>query len=119
MTVEGEREVLRAFDKLSDSLDNLSDANAEVAEKLIGDVRKNTRRKTGTLASAWIGSGEATAAQFSNPTSYAVIQEFGGRSIEPTNAVARAFEGNKDAIQGTYSDAIERRAKRADITTSH
>lgn len=118
VTVEGEREVLRAFDKLSDGLDDMSDVNADVSQKLIGDVRQNTRRKSGDLAGAWIAEGEAKQASFSNPQSYAVIQEFGGNGIEPTNAVRRAFEDNQDAVIGSYDDGVRDRAKRANIDTT-
>lgn len=118
LEVKGKAEVVRAFDKLSSEMENLSDVNAEVGERLIGDVRNRTRRRTGALQDAWIADGTATAAQFSNPQSYAVVQEMGGKQIAATYAVKQAYEDNADAITKAYADGTKRRAKRANIRTA-
>ncbi len=118
LEVKGKAEVVRAFDKLSDEMENLSDVNAEVGERLIGDVRSKTRNRTGALRDAWVADGTAIAAQFSNPQSYAVVQEMGGKKIAATHAVKQAYEGNADAITKTYGDGVKRRAKRANIRTA-
>ena len=118
LEVEGEAEVLAAFNQFSDSVDDLTDVNSKVGQSLLGPIRTNTRRATGQLAQSWEATGEPLAAQFSNVEKYAVVQEFGGSQIEPTLAVSRAFEDNQDAVIGTYSDGIKDRAKRANIRTS-
>jgi len=118
LEVTGKAEVVRAFDKLSGEMENLEDVNAEVGQRLIGDIRNATRRKTGALRDAWIADGTATAAMFSNPQDYAVVQEMGGKQIAATHAVKQAYEGNADAITKAYADGTKRRAKRANIRTA-
>lgn len=118
LKVEGQDEVLRAFNKFSDSADDLKDVNAQVGQALIGDIRSNTRVRSGTLKSSWETTAEPMTAQFANPQKYAVVQEMGGVQVEPTHAVGRAYEANQDAITGAYADGLTKRAKRANIDTA-
>lgn len=117
LEVHNEREVLRALDRVAKEAQDLSDVNDQVGNLLLPDIRRNTRRKTGLLAESWEASGEPAQAAFSNPQKYAVVQEFGGSQIEPTNAVARAFEENKDAVIDQYGAGIAKRAERTGFRT--
>jgi hypothetical protein len=108
MKVEGVPEVTRAFNKVQDSIEDLSEAHRAEAEMLLPDVLSATRRKSGDLASGWQTDGIATEAQFSNDVVYAGVQEFGWseHNIEPTNAISNAFERNAERTEAIYSDAI-------------
>lgn len=119
--VEGQREVIRAFDGLAKDMSDLTDENKELAGRLVQSVRKNTRRKSGKLADSWIPDADPQRILFHNPQAYAPVQEFGSerRSIEPTHAVAKAFEDNKDVITDGYADATRKRAKRRNIRVEH
>lgn len=117
--VTGADDVVRAFNHLAKDAGDLTEANSEIGSKVIGDVKRRTRRKSGTLADSWIASPEATKVTFSNPVSYAGVQEFGSkvRNISPTLAVRGAFEDNADAVTDEYARAIRGKAKRAGIRT--
>lgn len=119
LTVTGKREVIRAFSQLSDDMSDLTDENTDLGQKLVQDVRQNTRRASGVLAASWIGGGDPTRITFSNPQQYAAVQEFGSerRNIEPTNAVKLAFDQNQEVITDGYADATRKRAKRRNIRT--
>jgi hypothetical protein len=118
--VKGKREVVQAFSRLSSDMEDLTDENTDLAGKIVGDVKRNTRKRTGTLADSWIASGDPSHILFSNPQKYAPVQEFGSdrRSIDPTNAVKKAFEDNTNAITDGYADGTRKRAKRRHIATA-
>lgn len=116
--VEGKREVVRAFDKVSSDLEDMTRTNQEVATMLLPDVREGTRRDKGTLAASWDAGSDATQAKFTNPLQYAVPQEFGTkRGVEPTFAVAGAFEAKRDEVDAVYADAIRDSGERAGLKT--
>jgi hypothetical protein len=117
LEVKNAKEVQRAIDKFAQSADDLKDINADVGNLLLGDIKSNTRRNTGELAASWEVSAEPMQAQFSNPQSYAVVQEFGGVQIEPTNAVASAYEANQDGIAEAYGSGLAGKAKRIGFDT--
>ena len=119
MKVEGIPETVRAFDKVEDKIQDLSDAHRAEAEMLLPDVLSKTRRKSGTLAGGWQTDGIATEAKFSNDVVYAGVQEYGwaDHNIEPTNAIAQAFASNTERTEKVYSDAIERIGKSAGFDT--
>ena len=116
--IQGADEVARAFDKFSGAMDDMSDINAEIGQALIGDVRNNTRVKSGDLRASWETSGDPLEAQFSNSQSYAVVQEFGSKQVDPTLAVQRAFEANESAVTQAYESGIRKRADSANIDTT-
>lgn len=118
--VEGKREVAQAFSRLSSDMDDLTDDNEAIAERLLQDVRRRTRKRTETLAQSWIAGGDASHIKFSNPQKYAPVQEFGSerRNIDPTNAVKFAFEDNASVITDGYADATRKRAKRRNLRTT-
>jgi len=117
--VEGVPEVTRAFDKVASSVQDLSEAHKAEADMLLPDVLSATRRKSGDLAGGWQTDGIATQAVFSNDVVYAPMQEFGwsDHNIEPTNAIAQAFEGNKENTEALYGDAIRAIAERTGFDT--
>jgi hypothetical protein len=106
LKVEGAPEAQRAFNKVADKIDDLSDAHRTEAEALLSDVQSATRQDTGELSSAWRADGIATEAQFLNDMPYANIQEYGSRYVEPTLAVQQAFEANTERTEAVYADAL-------------
>ena len=117
LEVKNAKEVQRALDKFAHAADDLKDVNADVGTLLLGDIKANTRRRTGELAASWETSAEPMQAEFSNPQSYAVVQEFGGVQIEPTNAVASAYEANQNGIAEAYGSGLAKRAERIGFDT--
>jgi hypothetical protein len=119
LKVEGVPEVTRAFDKVGTAIQDLSDAHKAEADMLLPDVLSATRHQSGDLAAGWQTDGIATQAKFSNDVVYAGVQEFGwaDHGIEPTNAIAQAFEGNADKTGALYGDAIRAIGERAGFHT--
>lgn len=117
LEVKNASEVTRALASFARSAEDMGDVNSDVGSLLLPDIRAHTRRATGALAASWESTAEPLQAAFSNPQKYAVVQEFGGVEIEPTNAVAQAYEGNKDGIAGAYSAGLDKRAKRTGFDT--
>jgi hypothetical protein len=115
MKVEGIPEVTRAFDKVSDSVGDMTEAHRAEADMLLSEVQSRTRKDTGQLAASWGPNSEPELAQFVNSEDYAGVQEFGwsARNIDPTNAVTGAFEANESATEKVYGDAIAEIGKRA------
>lgn len=113
LEVKNASEVQRALDAMAKAASDLSDVNADVGNLLLPDIRARTRRLSGALAASWETTAEPMRANFTNPQKYAVVQEFGGVQIEPTNAVARAYEDNQDAIAERYGSGLAKRGKRA------
>jgi hypothetical protein len=108
--VEGEAEVLRAFDKVDHAIRDLSEAHRAEANMLLPDVLSATRRKSGDLVAGWQTDGIATQAKFINEVVYAGVQEFGwaAHNIDPTGAITQAFERNSQQTEAVYADAIGR-----------
>lgn len=119
LEVKGKREVTRAFDRLADDSNDLTPAHSEIASKVLGDIQRRTRRRTGTLQAGWGADPEAQSVRFTNPLRYALPQEYGaeGRNISPTNAVRLAFEAHADDITEAYGDDLRSKAKRANLRT--
>lgn len=114
--VEGQKEVARAFDKVSDDLEDMTRVNQGVAEMLLPDVRAGTRYREGMLRNAWEAGADETRAKFENPLQYAVPQEFGSkRGVEPTLAVQGAFEAKGEEINARYADAIRDSGEKAGL----
>jgi hypothetical protein len=101
--------------KVADGVADLSETHRAEADMLLPDVTQATRRASGNLAAGWQTDGIATEARFSNDVVYAGVQEFGWseHNIEPTNAIARAFEQNSEKTETLYGDAIGRIGARA------
>lgn len=118
--VDGVPEVTRALQKVADQVADLSETHKAEAEMLLPDVSRATRRLSGDLAGGWQTDGIATEARFSNDIVYAGVQEFGWaeHNIEPTNAIAQAFEGNASKTETLYADAIGRIGDGAGFRTS-
>lgn len=117
LEVKNASEVTHALASFAKSADDLTDVNADVGNLLLPDIRSHTRRATGALAASWESTAEPLQAAFSNPQKYAVVQEFGGVEIEPTNAVATAFKENESGVSEAYSSGLDKRAKRAGFRT--
>jgi hypothetical protein len=119
ITIEGVPEVTHAFDKVASSVQDLSEAHKAEADMLLPDVLSATRKLSGDLAAGWQTDGIATQAVFSNDVIYAPIQEFGwsDHNIEPTAAIAQAFEGNQENTGALYGDAIRAIGDRAGFHT--
>ena len=119
LKVEGVDETVRAFNKVDSSIQDLSDAHQAEADMLLPEIERLTRKETGTLAGSWQTDAIATEAKFINELVYAPIQEFGwsAHNIEPTNAIARAFEANEKRTEAVYSDAIARIGDKAGFDT--
>ena len=117
LEVKNAAEVQRAFAAFAKAADDMSDTNAEVGNLLLPDIRSHTRKRTGELAASWEATAEPLTAAFSNPQSYAVVQEFGGIEVEPTNAVAQAFRGNADGVTSAYGSGLAKRAERIGFDT--
>jgi hypothetical protein len=119
LKVEGVPEVTRAFDKVAHSVQDMSEAHKAEADMLLPDVQSATRHLSGDLAAGWQTDGIADQAKFSNDVVYAGVQEFGwsDHNIEPTNAIATAFEGNTDKTEALYGDAIRAIGERAGFDT--
>jgi hypothetical protein len=117
LEVKNAAEVTRALDAFAKSATDLTDVNADVGNLLLPDIQRHTRRATGALAASWESTAEPLQAAFSNPQKYAVVQEFGGVEIEPTNAVAQAFKGNEDGVSSAYGSGLAKRAERIGFDT--
>jgi hypothetical protein len=119
LKVEGIPEVTRAFDKVNHGIKDLSEAHRAEADMLLPSVQSATRKLSGDLVAGWETDGIATEARFSNPVVYAPIQEFGWseHNIEPTGAIAQAFESSQDRTGALYGDAIEGIARAAGFDT--
>ena len=117
--VEGGPEAQRAFDKVSNSVSDLHEAHKAEADMLLPDVLSATRRLSGDMVAGWQTDGIATEARFSNDVVYAPMQEFGwaDHNIEPTNAIAQAFERNSQQTEQVYGDAVRAIAERAGFDT--
>lgn len=121
MKVTGKEEVTRAFDKVGESVQDLSKAHKAEAEMLLPDVLSATRRDSGNLAGGWQTDGVAKSAKFINNVVYAGAQEFGwsDHNIEPTNAIVQAWEQNTERTEAVYSDAIGEIGRAAGFDTSN
>lgn len=119
LKVEGIPEVTRAFDKVDNAIQDLSEAHKAEANMLLPDVQSATRRKSGDLVAGWQTDGIATEAKFSNDVVYAGVQEFGwgDHNIEPTHAITQAFERNSEQTEAVYGKAIGDIGKRAGFHT--
>lgn len=113
LEVKNAERVQRALADMVKAASDLTDVNSDVGNLLLPDIKAHTRRLTGTLAASWEATAEPMRANFTNPQKYAVVQEFGGVEIEPTNAVAKAYEENQDAIAERYGSGLAKRGKRA------
>jgi hypothetical protein len=119
MKVEGVKEAERAFDKVEDKVADLSKAHKAEVDMLLSDVRSATRQDTGTLVSGWHTESMATEGHFLNDVPYAGVQEYGWaeHNIEPTNAIASAFENNVGNTETVYADAIREIGESAGFNT--
>jgi hypothetical protein len=119
LKVEGQAQAAHAFDEVAHSIQDLSEAHRAEADMLLPDVQSATRKLSGDMVAGWQTDGIATEARFSNPVVYAPMQEFGWseHGIEPTNAIAQAFERNTDKTEALYGDAIARVAGKAGFDT--
>lgn len=116
--VEGKPEVQRAFSRVAGAAEDMTRANQDVANALLPDVRQGTRKRTGELSQSWEAGASADKAEFTNPLSYSVVQEYGSkRGVEATNAVASAFEAKEDDVSSIYADSIRGSAERAGLRT--
>jgi len=117
--IDGIQETTAAFNKVSDQIQDLSQAHQAEANMLLPDIKSATRKRSGELAASWQGNGIPTKAEFINSVVYAGVQEYGWsqHNIEPTNAIMRAFEGNSQRTEEVYASAIGDIARRAGFDT--
>lgn len=119
IVVRGQKETAAALSKVSDDLDDLSDANKQVARDLLPGIIHKTRVDTGALAAGWGAGPQATRIEFTNPLPYALTQEFGNtRGVEPTFAIEQTFREHEGDVERAYGSAIERRGKRRGFRTT-
>lgn len=109
LKVEGQAEVVRAFDKVESAVKDMADAHKAEANMLLPDVRSASRKgASGDLIAGWQSDGIAGKAQFINDVAYAGVQEWGwdAHNISPTHAIIQAFEANSSNTEALYGDAI-------------
>jgi hypothetical protein len=107
----GEEEVKRALEKVRTF--NKAAAESGAVNALLPAVRANTRRQFGALQAGW----QAGTSEFINTVPYAVVQEFGGVYIDPTNAILHAWESNSEAIINAFNTEIDSAASQAGFDT--
>lgn len=100
--VEGASEVQSAFNTVANF--DLEKAGTDAARALLPDVRRFTRYASGYLSSGW----DAEESQFINDVDYAVYQEFGTVTIDPTNAIQDSWDMNEDKVVEAYEREIDR-----------
>lgn len=109
--VSGIAETNRALEKVGDF--DIERAENEAGKAVLGKIRANTRRRTGSLASGW----QVDNGTFINTVEYAPYQEFGTESVSPTFAIFRAWESEEASVVKAFEKEIESAASRAGFDT--
>lgn len=109
--VTGDKEVITALNKVAAF--DVGAAETAAVNAMVPAVSAKTRKNTGALAAGWSASNGA----FVNTVSYAVVQEFGGVYIEPTNAVQQTWDQSQDAALSAFEKEIDSAAAQAGFDT--
>lgn len=106
--VEGVPRLTAALKRVAVGLRDLTRPNRAIASMVAPDVAAGTRVRSGALAGAWSGQGEARAARLANALPYAGVQEFGwpARGIPETRATTAAIAANRDGIMDAYTGEV-------------
>jgi len=111
MVVTGIPETVDALNKVANM--DMQKAETEAGRAILPTVKANTRHATGALQSSWAVEGGA----FINTQDYAPFQEFGTVFVDPTFAVARAWDEKQSAVEQAFAKEIERVASQAGFDT--
>lgn len=112
--VKGVPQLRRKLDRMADELEDLTPEHEPISRRMLANVKRRTRRRSGRLAGEWTARATPRAAVIVNPLEYAGVQESGwpAHNIEATLAIPAAVADEQEGILGDYSAGMDRRIRK-------